>query len=50
MTRETGRLTKLIVVFDMKNVPFAIPSKSIQNGINKSSEVALFMYPQLLER
>jgi len=50
VTRETGRLTKLVVVFDMKGVSFQIPSKSIQNGINKSSEVALHLYPQLLER
>lgn len=50
VTRESGRLTKLVVVFDMKNTSFQIPAKSIQNGINKSSEVALHLYPQLLER
>jgi len=50
VTRESGRLTKLVVVFDMKHVSFQIPAKSIQNGINKSSEVALHLYPQLLER
>ena len=27
-----------------------IPAKSIQNGMNKSSEIAQHLYPQLLER
>lgn len=40
ITRDTGRLTKLVVVFDMKNVSMGIPAKSIQNGMNKSSEIA----------
>lgn len=50
LTRDTGRLTKLVVVFDMKNVSMGIPAKSIQNGMNKSSEIAQHLYPQLLER
>ena len=50
LTRETGRLTKLVVCFDMKNVSMGIPAKSIQNGMNKSSEIAQHLYPQLLER
>jgi len=50
LTRESGRLTKLVVVFDMKNVSMGIPAKSIQNGMNKSSEIAQHLYPQLLER
>lgn len=50
ITRDTGRLTKLVVVFDMKNVSMGIPAKSIQNGMNKSSEIAQHLYPQLLER
>lgn len=33
-----------------QNVSMGIPAKSIQNGMNKSSEIAQHLYPQLLER
>ncbi len=36
--------------FFLKNVSMGIPAKSIQNGMNKSSEIAQHLYPQLLER
>jgi hypothetical protein len=49
VTRETGRLVKLIVVNDFKGTPFRKPPSRWMNAFSESSKVAEKIYPQLVE-
>merc|ERR1711991_272059 len=49
VTRETGRLTKIIRVNDM-NFAGLLQDRGFFNAIGKSSKVAAYCYPQLVEK
>lgn len=50
VTRQTGRLTKQIVIFDMNNVGWIYPSQTLIGSQNEASEIAKNLFPQLLEK
>jgi hypothetical protein len=49
VTRETGRLTKVIRVNDLANAPLLNQDRGFFSAIGKSSKTASFLYPQLVE-
>ena len=49
VTRETGRLVKLIVINDFKGTPFRKPPAKWMNAFAESSKIAEKIYPQLVE-
>lgn len=49
-TRKSGKLVKQIVIFDMANVGWIMPSSDLISSQNKASEIAKHLYPQLLEK
>ncbi len=49
-TRKTGKLVKQIVIFDMANVGWIMPSTELVSSQNKASEIAKHLYPQLLDK
>lgn len=49
VTRETGRLTKLIVANDFTGMRFQRPPKKWMAAFSESSKLAEKMYPQLVE-
>ncbi len=49
VTRQTGRLTKVIRVNDLANAPLLNQDRGFFSAIGKSSKVASFLYPQLVE-
>ena len=50
VTRETRKLTKLIVVNDMRGFSLLTNSKKFFNALEISSKVSENIYPQLLEK
>ena len=50
VTRETGRLTKQIVIMDFANVGWIYPSQTLISSQNEASEIAKNLFPQLLEK
>ena len=49
VTRQTGRLTKVIRVNDLANAPLLNQDRAFFSAIGKSSKMASFLYPQLVE-
>jgi hypothetical protein len=49
VTRETGRLTKLIIVNDLRNKTSAKPDSKVMKAMSESSHLSEFLYPQLVE-
>lgn len=50
VTRETGRLVKLVIVQDMKCAGFVMPDRKMMSSIGEASKMSEKMYPQLLGR
>jgi hypothetical protein len=50
VTRETGRLTKQIVIVDLANLGWFVPSQTLITSQNDASNIAKSLYPQLLEK
>ncbi len=50
VTRETGRLTKQIVIIDFANMGWIVPSQTLISSQNEASAIAKNLYPQLLEK
>ena len=50
VTRETGRLTKQIVIMDFANQGWFYPSQALIQSQNDASAIAKLLYPQLLDK
>ena len=50
VTRETGRLTKELVIMDFAHQGFFYPSNALISSQNEASAISKLLYPQLLEK
>jgi hypothetical protein len=46
----SGKLVKQLVIFDMANVGWIMPSSDLVSSQNRASEIAKHLYPQLLDK